>query len=160
VPRVLAESFCEACQGRLALTAPDFKFEADGSVGRACAAAADGRRAARALGQWCERFVLTEPEFQVLWCLRDEASSGFDQTTLARRLAYSTAQVSATVEKLRVRGWIAQQSAGGDRRRNWWHLSVEGKGVVTAMLQASHELQWQAESVSERSAAAPKREAA
>lgn len=146
------------------MTAADFEFEADGGVGRACTAAADGRRAARALGQWCERFALTEPEFQVLWCLRDVAndgaSGGFDQTTLARRLAYSTAQVSATVEKLRARGWIAQQSAGGDRRRNWWHLSVEGKSIVAAMLQASHQLRWQAENTVERNAAAPKREAA
>lgn len=156
--------FSVACQGRLALTAPNFESESPCGVGRACIAAADGRRAARALGQWCERFALTEPEFQVLWCLRevtrDGANSGFDQTTLARRLAYSTAQVSATVEKLRARGWIAQQSACGDRRRNWWHLSTEGRDIVAAMLQASHELRWQAESSNERSVADPKREAA
>jgi DNA-binding MarR family transcriptional regulator len=105
--------------------------------------AADGRRAARALGRWCERFQLSEPEFQVLWCLRDKAGGGFDQTTLAKRLAYSTAQVSATVEKLRARGWILQQAADGDRRRNLWHLSAAGSGVIVEMLHAAHELRWE-----------------
>ncbi len=112
-------------------------------VGQACSVAADGRRAARALGQWCERFRLSEPEFQVLWRLRGEASGGFDQTTLAKRLAYSTAQVSATVEKLRARGWITQQAAGGDRRRNLWHLSAAGSDVIVEMLRAAHELGWE-----------------
>jgi DNA-binding MarR family transcriptional regulator len=130
-------------------------------VGRACAAAADGRRAARALAQWCERFALTEPEFQVLWCLRGGDGSGFDQTTLARRLAYSTAQVSATVEKLRGRGWIAQRAAGNDRRRNLWHLSTDGASIVAAMVQAAHELRWPIEIMIEWTNAAPQpREAA
>ena len=114
-----------------------------GGVGRACSVAADGRRAARALGQWCEQFQLSEPEFQVLWCLRDKADSGFDQTTLARRLAYSTAQVSATVEKLRARGWITQQAADRDRRRNLWHLSAAGGGMIVEMLRAAPELRWE-----------------
>jgi DNA-binding MarR family transcriptional regulator len=92
------------------------------------------------LGQWCERFTLSEPEFQVLWCLRGGVTSGFDQTKLAKRLAYSPAQVSSTVERLRVRGWIAQQSGGGDRRRNLWHLSEAGGEVVREMLQTAHEL--------------------
>jgi DNA-binding MarR family transcriptional regulator len=125
------------------LTAPNSESEAVGSVGRACSVAAEGRRAARALGQWCAPFQLSEPEFQVLWCLRDEAGGGFDQTTLAKRLAYSTAQVSATVEKLRARGWITQQAANGDRRRNLWHLSAAGSGVIVEMLRAAHELGWE-----------------
>ena len=76
----------------------------------------------------------------MLWCLRDGVASGFDQTTLARRLAYSPAQVSATVERLRARGWIAQQSASGDRRRNLWHLSEAGGVVVAMLLWTAHEL--------------------
>jgi DNA-binding MarR family transcriptional regulator len=129
-----------------------------GGVGRACSVAADGRRAARALGHWCERFQLSEPEFQVLWCLRDRVGGGFDQTTLARRLAYSTAQVSATVEKLRARGWIMQQAANGDRRRNLWHLSTAGSGMIVEMLRVAHELRW--ESVVTVTIAASSREAA
>ena len=91
-------------------------------------------------GSGAQRFTLSEPEFQVLWCLRCGVTSGFDQTKLAKRLAYSPAQVSSTVERLRVRGWIAQQSASGDRRRNLWHLSEAGGNVVREMLQTAHEL--------------------
>ena len=79
---------------------------------------------------------------------------GFDQTTLAKRLAFSPAQVSATVEKLRARGWISQQAADGDRRRNLWHLSAEGGGAIVEMLRVAHELRL------ERQAVVPEREAA
>lgn len=137
------------------MTAPLSEFEAVGNVGRACYAAADGRRAARALSQWCERFDLSEPEFQILWCLREgTVSGGFDQTTLAKRLAFSAAQVSATVEKLRARGWISQRASDGDRRRNLWHLSAEGGGAIIEMLRVANELRL------ELQAAAPEREAA
>jgi DNA-binding MarR family transcriptional regulator len=141
IPLLFIGTIQHACQGRLAVTAPQPELDSAGEVGRACYAAADGRRAARALGRWCERFTLSEPEFQVLWCLRCGVTSGFDQTKLAKRLAYSPAQVSSTVERLRVRGWIAQQSASGDRRRNLWHLSEAGSNVVRQMLQTAHELQ-------------------
>jgi DNA-binding MarR family transcriptional regulator len=125
------------------LAAPFLDSDAARSLERACSAAADGRRAARALGQWCDRFALGEPEFQVLWTLRDLAGGGFDQTMLARRLAYSPAQVSATVERLRARGWIAQQAIEGDRRRNLWCLSAAGNSAVIEMLQAAQELRWE-----------------
>ncbi len=109
-------------------------------VGNLCDAAADGRRAARALAQWCERVDLGEPEFQVLWCLREGMLCGLDQTTLVRRLTISPAQVSATVERLRTRGWIQQQSAPGDRRRNLWYLSPLGNDVLAMLLESAHEL--------------------
>jgi DNA-binding MarR family transcriptional regulator len=132
------------------LTAPISDVDSVGGVGRACSVAADGRRAARALGLWCARLTLSEPEFQVLWCLRNCEAGGFDQTMLARSLAYSAAQVSSTVERLRVRGWIAQQSPGGDRRRNLWHLSKAGREVVVEMLRTAHDLRWEIQSVTER----------
>ena len=115
-------------------------------MGRACGLAADGRRAARALSQWCERFALSEPEFQVLWCLRSGMGAGFDQTMLAKRLVYSPAQVSSTVERLRTRSWIAQQAVTGDRRRNHWHLTEAGARVVREMLSADRELHVESES--------------
>src|SRR5689334_2123309 len=80
-------SHLQACQGRLAVTAIETDVDGAGEVGRVCSLAAEGRRAARALSQWCERFALSEPEFQVLWCLRNGMGAGFDQTMLARRLA-------------------------------------------------------------------------
>ncbi len=109
-------------------------------VGDLCDAAADGRRASRALSQWCERIDLGEPEFQVLWCLREGMLCGLDQTTLVRRLAISPAQVSATVERLRTRGWIQQQSAPNDRRRNLWYLAPLGNDVLGMLLESAHEL--------------------
>jgi DNA-binding MarR family transcriptional regulator len=143
--RLFEATISQARQGRLALTANTPEFDGSCEVGRACYVAADGRRAARALGQWCERFQLSEPEFQVLWCLRNGVGSGFDQTMLAKRLAYSPAQVSSTAERLRLRGWIAQQSTSGDRRRNLWHLSEAGAEVVREMLRTAHDLRTETE---------------
>lgn len=109
-------------------------------VDRVCFAAAEGRRAARALTHWCHRMELGEPEFLLLWYLRDCFGGGLDQTTLVRTLAYSPAQVSALVERLRSRGWILQESASSDRRRHLWHLSPLGSSVVATLLQTAHEL--------------------
>jgi DNA-binding MarR family transcriptional regulator len=142
------------------LTAPFHESDAGGEVARACHVAADGRRAARALGQWCRRFEITEPEFQVLWCLRNEVSGGFDQTTLARWLAYSPAQVSSTVERLRARGWIVQHAIDGDRRRNLWHVTASGGSLIAEMLRAASELHAEMLKQADRTATSSRREAA
>jgi DNA-binding MarR family transcriptional regulator len=128
-----------ACQGRLALTAHFSNHDQAASVDRACAAAADGRRAARALAKWCESFQLSEPEFQALWLL-GSGSYGVDQSTLARLLVYSPAQISATVERLRARGWISLLSAENDRRRNLWQLTSTGSDVIEDVLTAAVKL--------------------
>jgi DNA-binding MarR family transcriptional regulator len=133
------------------LTAPHYQADKATAVGRTCEIAADGRRAVRALAKWCDSFDLSEPEFQVLWILRVE-KRGFDQTSLARQLAYSPAQVSATVERLRNRGWIAQEPAANDRRRNLWRLTAAGSDVIVQMLSAAIRLHGQS--------AEPPREAA
>jgi DNA-binding MarR family transcriptional regulator len=75
-----------------------------------------------------------------LWCLRWLAGGGVDQTTVAKQLAYSTAQVSSTVEKLRVKGLIVQDAEAADRRRNLWQLSPSGSSLVMRMLAAVAEL--------------------
>jgi DNA-binding MarR family transcriptional regulator len=95
-----------------------------------CQAAIDGRRAAKSLGALSKQYQLTEAEFEILWCLRELACSGLDQTTLAGRLAFSPAQISACVEKLRVRGLIAHQEAAGDRRRHLWRLTCEASELL------------------------------
>jgi DNA-binding MarR family transcriptional regulator len=105
-------------------------------VGLTCRTAVEGRRAARALAEWARRFALSEPEFQVLWCLRSEPDEGLDQKALATRLACSPAQVSSTVEQLRTRGWIAQRHRPSDRRRHVWQLSTEGAALLAEMLVA------------------------
>jgi DNA-binding MarR family transcriptional regulator len=106
-------------------------------VGITCRTAVDGRRAIRALAEWAQQFELAEPEFQVLWCLRWGPADGLDQTTLAKRLACSPAQVSATVERLRSRGWISQHQLPDDRRRNLWQLSAGGNDLLEKMVTAA-----------------------
>jgi len=114
-------------------------------IGMTCRTAADGRRAARALTQWARRFELGEPEFQVLWCLGARPTGGLDQTTLAKQLACSPAQVSAVVERMQSRAWIVQQPATRDRRRNLWQLSPAGQALLDQMLQAAGYLRYPAE---------------
>ncbi len=108
-----------------------------------CRTAIDGRRAARALAQWTQSFELGEAEFQLLWCLRAELGDGRDQTTLARELAISPAQVSAAVERMRAKGWICQQVAVGDRRRHLWQLSTAGQSLLDEMLARAAELRYE-----------------
>jgi DNA-binding MarR family transcriptional regulator len=103
-------------------------------VARTCRGAVGGRRSARALANWVKPFGLSEPEFQLLWCLREESSVGWDQTTLAGCLAFSPAQVSASVERLRASGFIEQQATPGDRRRNLWQLAIRGQQLLQRML--------------------------
>jgi DNA-binding MarR family transcriptional regulator len=113
-------------------------------IGFTCRTAADGRRAIRALGEWSEQFELSEPEFQILWCLKSASGNGSDQTTIARALACSPAQISATVERMRAGGWITQQNAPGDRRRRLWELSAQGQLLLAEMLLAADQLRFPA----------------
>jgi DNA-binding MarR family transcriptional regulator len=138
------------------VTASDFESRSDdalpelGSSGNAgmrrigvtCRSAADGRRAIRALGEWSGRFELSEPEFQVLWCLRSACGDGCDQTTIAKHLFCSPAQVSATVERMRAEGWITQRNVSGDRRRRLWQLSALGQALLGEMLRAADQLRY------------------
>jgi DNA-binding MarR family transcriptional regulator len=138
-------------QGRLAVTAVYFdqgdrnpataaRLPADAVIARiglTCRTASGGRRAVRALAEWAHSFQLTEPDFQVLWCLRLQDIGGLDQTTLARELAYSPAQVSATVERMRAAGWIIQRQTRADRRRHLWQLSESGQRLLNEMLAAA-----------------------
>lgn len=106
-------------------------------MGVTCRTAAAGRRAVRALADWAQRFELGEPEFQILWCLRWASGDGLDQITLAKNLGCSPAQVSATVERMRVRGWITPGQQSGDRRRKLWRLSTGGSELFDLMLNAA-----------------------
>ncbi len=110
---------------------------------RTCHSVIDGRRAARALTDWARQFALSEPEFQLLWCLRLLVGGGFDQTTLASRLALSPAQVSTSVERLRTQGWIAQNQVAGDRRRNLWQLTPQGLSLLAGMLAVADPLHFE-----------------
>jgi len=96
--------------------------------------AIEGRRAGRLIAAWARSFDLSEPELQVLWCLRQDKGEGFDQTTIAQRLALSPAQVSTMVERLRASGLIVQRLMMGDRRRHLWRLSGDGQKLVDQLL--------------------------
>lgn len=111
--------------------------DADPRIARVCQMVVEGRRAARMLADWVQPFKLSEPEFLVLWCLRD-ANEAVDQRTIAEMLALSPAQVSATVERLRSNEFIVQQPDCGDRRRHFWSLSPDGRNRFVAMLRDAH----------------------
>jgi DNA-binding MarR family transcriptional regulator len=108
------------------VTAPD--------LNSTCRAIVDGRRAARMLADCVRQFDLTEPEFLVLWCLRDATADGVDQTTIAHWLALSPAQVSATVERMNSQNWIVQHTSLADRRRRLWQMSSTGRALWNSML--------------------------
>ncbi len=95
----------------------------------------------RDIAVWAAGAGLSEPEFRLLWLLFPAAESAaaaepaLDQTALARRLAVSTAQVSALVERLRAAGCIAVAPAS-DRRRQLWRLTPAGRAAVLAIMAA------------------------
>lgn len=140
-----------ACHGRLALTARGGKF-GDGNpvrglsphteaatiarVDGACSTAIRGRRAARVVAEWAKRLELTEAEFQLLWRLRTAPGAGLDQTALAGELAFSPAQISASVERLRIQELVCATGSATDRRRRHWRLSGLGHALVGQMLVA------------------------
>ena len=110
------------------MTAPEF------SVSDACRRAADGRRAARMVADWARQFELSEPEFQLLWCVHGAQEIGVDQRTLAGWLAFSPAQISATVERLQAAGWIVQHVCRDDRRRHLVQLAEAGAAKLAVIL--------------------------
>jgi DNA-binding MarR family transcriptional regulator len=67
-------------------------------------------------------------------------AEGLDQTTLAKKLACSPAQISATVERMRSRGWIEARQTPGDRRRNLWQRTTSGNRLLEQMLAAASQL--------------------
>src|SRR4029079_4752072 len=117
-------------------TARHSEDAAGGGLEHLCQMAIDGRRAARMLARWAERFQLSESELQILWFLCGVVGPGVDQTTLATQLALSPPQVSACVEKLRARGLIVACEARGDRRRRLWQSSAIGSSVLQEIAQA------------------------
>ncbi len=142
------------------MTATDGNLAESNSAVRleqACTAAASGRRAARALSEWTKRFGLTEAEFQLLWRLRPTSMDGPNQSALAAALAFSPAQVSAVVERVRQRGLICERGAAGDRRRHHWQLSASGRELLDEMLAAVGSLRYDGTPPSDSSAGAGRR---
>ncbi len=95
----------------------------------ACSRIASGRAAAWDLTALVERFGLKEIDFRLLWALLT-GDIQLDQTQLAKFLGCSPAQVSGIVERLRSRGIISGQVAGGDRRRQVWRITPQGRALL------------------------------
>ena len=114
-----------------------FRADHAGVVEQLCRATINGRRAAKRLGALAKQFDLSEPAFEIVWFLACGNSTGVDQTTLAAELAVSPAQVSACVEKLRVRGLIVHQEIPGDRRRHFWQLTCEASELIKRIASAA-----------------------
>ncbi len=108
-----------------------------------CLCIALGRNASRQLSAWISEFDLKEPEFRVLWLLRDEGSQ-FDQSRLAELMACSPAQISALVEQLRIRGLLCSQPAPGDRRRTLWSITSSGGELLSRIIKSAESVQLRA----------------
>ena len=105
-----------------------------------CLRIASGRAASRLLSSWVSQFDLKEPEFRLLWLLREE-STRLDQSQVAELMASSHAQVSALVERLRGGGYLSGSSAPGDRRRSLWSITPTGRALLQKIeLHASGEM--------------------
>jgi DNA-binding MarR family transcriptional regulator len=100
-----------------------------------CSLIASGRVAARELVALVEGFGLKEAEFRLLWCLLT-AETQLDQTELATLLSCSPAQVSSLVERQRLQGNILGKTASGDRRRQTWRITPQGRELLEKVVQA------------------------
>ncbi len=101
----------------------------------ACSRIASGRAAAWDLTALVERFGLREIEFRLLWALQT-GNTQLDQTQMAKFLGCSPAQVSSIVERQRSRGNIAGQAAAGDRRRQVWRITPQGRALLEKIVAA------------------------
>ena len=101
----------------------------------ACSRIASGRAAAWDLTALVERFGLKEIEFRLLWALLT-GDTQLDQTRMAKFLGCSPAQVSGVVERQRSRGNISGQAATGDRRRQVWRITPQGRALLEKIVAA------------------------
>ncbi len=101
----------------------------------ACSRIASGRAAAWSLTALVERFDMKEIEFRLLWALLT-GDTQLDQTRMARFLGCSPAQVSGIVERQRSRGNISGQAATGDRRRQVWRITPQGRALLEKIVAA------------------------
>ena len=101
----------------------------------ACGRIAAGRAAARELTQMVQPFGLKEAEFRLLWVLLT-GETQLDQTQLAELLGCSPAQISSLVESQRLRGNITRQAPPGDRRRQIWQITPQGRALLEQVVAA------------------------
>lgn len=111
-----------------------------GRIDAACQLCVAGKLALRDVAAWAQPFGLSETEFRLLWLLSqvgrcvERAATALDQGDLAERLAVSTGQISAVVERLQKRELVDRVLDGGDRRRQLWRLAPAGEAVMLAVV--------------------------
>lgn len=105
------------------------------AAGRLLSAA---RRWSRLIGAVAKSHGLRDSELIALWAVADlqdaDKGSGPSQTELARRLAWSSAQISELIERLRSKGLIAACPGVADRRMRCWTLTPGGRRALSAMI--------------------------
>lgn len=130
------------------------------SLQAACRQVAAGRKVSRQIAALVRRFALSEAEFRLLWQLHRHLATwwnqagpshpskkrpALDQTSLQTELALSAAQISSLVERMRAQGWIVREVDPGDRRRQWWILTEQGRGLMQKVLAHMAENRFQSE---------------
>jgi len=112
-----------------------FSSETHQLLENACGRVAAGRAAARELTELVQPFDLKEVEFRLLWVMFADDLQ-LDQTQLAEILGCSPAQVSGLVENQRLRGNIARHDTSGDRRRQVWQITSQGRELLEKIVAA------------------------
>lgn len=101
-----------------------------------CASVACGKQSAREITELVAQFNLKEPEFRLLWCLR-QGGPEINQKLLAALLGLSPAQISALVEGLESRGRITRLASTADRRACLWRISEDGTELLEQVVLAT-----------------------
>jgi DNA-binding MarR family transcriptional regulator len=128
------------------------------SLRAVCQQIVAGRNASRQIAAMVRGYSLSEAEFRLLWQLygcqppRDRTAPSrptvdgpaLDQKSLQTKLALSAAQISAIVEQLVARGWLARKVHSQDRRRHLVQLTEQGHGVLEKVLAhiGTSRMQW------------------
>ena len=98
-----------------------------------CDSIAVGKRLARCLATALRDQPNNEADFRLLWLLSQTSNAadnqGIEQRKIADHLGLSPAQVSALVERVRVKNQIELVPCSHDRRRQFWRLTEAGKNL-------------------------------
>ncbi len=96
------------------------------------------RRWSRVIGSVAKSYDLRDSELIALWAVAHPAdvgrAAGPSQTELARRLVWSSAQISELMERLRRKRLIAACPAASDRRTRRWMLTPRAHVLLNAMI--------------------------
>jgi len=93
-----------------------------------------GRSLRRTFGECVARQGISDSQVWLLWACLQAPPQGLSQTQLATLLVLSDAQVSASVEQLRQKGFLEGRRLPPDRRRQLWQLTAAGRSTLEQSL--------------------------